>query len=229
MIRRPPRSTLSSSSAASDVYKRQYQRRVRGSASPSKGGNQRPATVSIMGRAAIGTSFREDKTARKVTLSKRKKGLYKKSQELAQLCGVEIAIICVGQFSKPSAFVASPSGEKDDIASVSRVCQVYSEAMAGKAPGIALGEPSPMLNELQTLRSMCGSLQGELNSLRAEETKPQTALTEEIARLRVLCGSLQSEVSALRNSSSQPETEEAEFEMAADRLAMLTTARPRLE
>eukprot|EP00658_Telonema_sp_P-2_P005171 TRINITY_DN11944_c0_g1_i4.p1 TRINITY_DN11944_c0_g1~~TRINITY_DN11944_c0_g1_i4.p1 ORF type:complete len:926 (-),score=208.82 TRINITY_DN11944_c0_g1_i4:264-3041(-) len=31
MIRRPPRSTLSSSSAASDVYKRQYQRRVRGS------------------------------------------------------------------------------------------------------------------------------------------------------------------------------------------------------
>eukprot|EP00658_Telonema_sp_P-2_P040073 TRINITY_DN28675_c0_g1_i2.p1 TRINITY_DN28675_c0_g1~~TRINITY_DN28675_c0_g1_i2.p1 ORF type:complete len:288 (-),score=107.55 TRINITY_DN28675_c0_g1_i2:82-945(-) len=32
MIRRPPRSTLSSSSAASDVYKRQYQRRVRGAA-----------------------------------------------------------------------------------------------------------------------------------------------------------------------------------------------------
>eukprot|EP00656_Telonema_subtile_P044476 TRINITY_DN50731_c0_g1_i2.p1 TRINITY_DN50731_c0_g1~~TRINITY_DN50731_c0_g1_i2.p1 ORF type:complete len:422 (-),score=83.95 TRINITY_DN50731_c0_g1_i2:51-1316(-) len=30
MRRRPPRSTLSSSSAASDVYKRQYQRRVRG-------------------------------------------------------------------------------------------------------------------------------------------------------------------------------------------------------
>eukprot|EP00658_Telonema_sp_P-2_P032288 TRINITY_DN23948_c0_g1_i3.p1 TRINITY_DN23948_c0_g1~~TRINITY_DN23948_c0_g1_i3.p1 ORF type:complete len:476 (+),score=103.86 TRINITY_DN23948_c0_g1_i3:71-1498(+) len=35
MIRRPPRSTLSSSSAASDVYKRQYQRRVRGV--PQKG------------------------------------------------------------------------------------------------------------------------------------------------------------------------------------------------
>eukprot|EP00656_Telonema_subtile_P051584 TRINITY_DN697_c0_g1_i1.p1 TRINITY_DN697_c0_g1~~TRINITY_DN697_c0_g1_i1.p1 ORF type:complete len:288 (-),score=56.78 TRINITY_DN697_c0_g1_i1:70-933(-) len=33
MIRRPPRSTLSSSSAASDVYKRQYQRRVRGAQS----------------------------------------------------------------------------------------------------------------------------------------------------------------------------------------------------
>eukprot|EP00656_Telonema_subtile_P002384 TRINITY_DN11050_c0_g1_i3.p1 TRINITY_DN11050_c0_g1~~TRINITY_DN11050_c0_g1_i3.p1 ORF type:complete len:120 (+),score=18.40 TRINITY_DN11050_c0_g1_i3:89-448(+) len=34
MIRRPPRSTLSSSSAASDVYKRQYQRRVRDTGTP---------------------------------------------------------------------------------------------------------------------------------------------------------------------------------------------------
>eukprot|EP00658_Telonema_sp_P-2_P039228 TRINITY_DN28061_c0_g1_i3.p1 TRINITY_DN28061_c0_g1~~TRINITY_DN28061_c0_g1_i3.p1 ORF type:complete len:106 (-),score=30.76 TRINITY_DN28061_c0_g1_i3:550-867(-) len=38
MIRRPPRSTLSSSSAASDVYKRQYQRRVRGSLIPMLAG-----------------------------------------------------------------------------------------------------------------------------------------------------------------------------------------------
>eukprot|EP00656_Telonema_subtile_P012273 TRINITY_DN16178_c0_g1_i2.p1 TRINITY_DN16178_c0_g1~~TRINITY_DN16178_c0_g1_i2.p1 ORF type:complete len:217 (+),score=45.16 TRINITY_DN16178_c0_g1_i2:3-653(+) len=35
IIRLPPRSTLSSSSAASDVYKRQYQRRVRGLAAMS--------------------------------------------------------------------------------------------------------------------------------------------------------------------------------------------------
>eukprot|EP00658_Telonema_sp_P-2_P078006 TRINITY_DN720_c0_g1_i1.p1 TRINITY_DN720_c0_g1~~TRINITY_DN720_c0_g1_i1.p1 ORF type:complete len:649 (-),score=137.05 TRINITY_DN720_c0_g1_i1:63-2009(-) len=35
MVRRPPRSPLSSSSAASDVYKRQYQRRVRGLATVS--------------------------------------------------------------------------------------------------------------------------------------------------------------------------------------------------
>ena len=76
-----------------------------------------------MGRAAIGTAFREDKTARKVTLSKRKKGIYKKCQELAQvrtcdcycrhhgcathswrlsqLCAVEIAVMCVGQAPLP--------------------------------------------------------------------------------------------------------------------------------
>eukprot|EP00656_Telonema_subtile_P000660 TRINITY_DN10304_c0_g1_i1.p1 TRINITY_DN10304_c0_g1~~TRINITY_DN10304_c0_g1_i1.p1 ORF type:complete len:187 (+),score=33.53 TRINITY_DN10304_c0_g1_i1:42-602(+) len=42
MTRRPPRSTLSSSSAASDVYKRQYQRRVRGSAV-----DRRPCSVLV--------------------------------------------------------------------------------------------------------------------------------------------------------------------------------------
>eukprot|EP00658_Telonema_sp_P-2_P015262 TRINITY_DN1586_c0_g1_i2.p1 TRINITY_DN1586_c0_g1~~TRINITY_DN1586_c0_g1_i2.p1 ORF type:complete len:357 (+),score=67.24 TRINITY_DN1586_c0_g1_i2:126-1196(+) len=40
MIRRPPRSTLSSSSAASDVYKRQYQRRVRGTTHNTMGCSQ---------------------------------------------------------------------------------------------------------------------------------------------------------------------------------------------
>src|SRR5674536_73045 len=39
MIRRPPRSTLSSSSAASDVYKRQPRRRVR--CRPGRAGEQR--------------------------------------------------------------------------------------------------------------------------------------------------------------------------------------------
>eukprot|EP00658_Telonema_sp_P-2_P039534 TRINITY_DN28270_c0_g2_i2.p1 TRINITY_DN28270_c0_g2~~TRINITY_DN28270_c0_g2_i2.p1 ORF type:complete len:1120 (-),score=319.90 TRINITY_DN28270_c0_g2_i2:60-3419(-) len=41
MIRRPPRSTLSSSSAASDVYKRQYQRRVRGTQNRNMDGSHR--------------------------------------------------------------------------------------------------------------------------------------------------------------------------------------------
>eukprot|EP00657_Telonema_sp_P-1_P008436 TRINITY_DN29609_c0_g1_i2.p1 TRINITY_DN29609_c0_g1~~TRINITY_DN29609_c0_g1_i2.p1 ORF type:complete len:124 (-),score=32.38 TRINITY_DN29609_c0_g1_i2:20-391(-) len=39
MIRRPPRSTQSRSSAASDVYKRQYQRRVREVTFTSRGEN----------------------------------------------------------------------------------------------------------------------------------------------------------------------------------------------
>eukprot|EP00658_Telonema_sp_P-2_P031675 TRINITY_DN2364_c0_g1_i18.p1 TRINITY_DN2364_c0_g1~~TRINITY_DN2364_c0_g1_i18.p1 ORF type:complete len:353 (+),score=82.77 TRINITY_DN2364_c0_g1_i18:101-1159(+) len=44
MIRRPPRSTLSSSSAASDVYKRQYQRRVR-EVAPTNMLHHHPTTV----------------------------------------------------------------------------------------------------------------------------------------------------------------------------------------
>eukprot|EP00658_Telonema_sp_P-2_P054038 TRINITY_DN4287_c0_g1_i6.p1 TRINITY_DN4287_c0_g1~~TRINITY_DN4287_c0_g1_i6.p1 ORF type:complete len:139 (-),score=8.11 TRINITY_DN4287_c0_g1_i6:252-668(-) len=49
MIRRPPRSTLSSSSAASDVYKRQYQRRVRGPLLE----NHAPETTAVVLRACL--------------------------------------------------------------------------------------------------------------------------------------------------------------------------------
>eukprot|EP00658_Telonema_sp_P-2_P014505 TRINITY_DN1550_c0_g1_i2.p1 TRINITY_DN1550_c0_g1~~TRINITY_DN1550_c0_g1_i2.p1 ORF type:complete len:184 (+),score=36.17 TRINITY_DN1550_c0_g1_i2:201-752(+) len=181
-----------------------------------------------MGRAAIGTAFREDKTARKVTLSKRKKGLYKKSQELAQLCGVEIAIICVGPYSKPSIFVASPAGEREDIEAVSRVCQAYSDAMAGKGPGVAMKEPSPLTTELIQLRGHCASLQQEVATLRAHENKPESARTEEIRRLRLLCSSLQQEVASLGGQSEvqQPDAETAELAMAADRLAVFASAQP---
>eukprot|EP00656_Telonema_subtile_P011440 TRINITY_DN1566_c0_g1_i1.p1 TRINITY_DN1566_c0_g1~~TRINITY_DN1566_c0_g1_i1.p1 ORF type:complete len:575 (+),score=48.68 TRINITY_DN1566_c0_g1_i1:18-1742(+) len=51
MIRRPPRSPLSSSSAASDVYKRQYQRRVRGVRDDE--GSRREAGDFAMRRASI--------------------------------------------------------------------------------------------------------------------------------------------------------------------------------
>src|SRR5664280_2470442 len=66
MIRRPPRSTLSSSSAASDVYKRQYA--FLASREPAKRGRvrrdechqiqdlRRPATVGSRRRAASGDS-----------------------------------------------------------------------------------------------------------------------------------------------------------------------------
>eukprot|EP00658_Telonema_sp_P-2_P071327 TRINITY_DN605_c0_g1_i5.p1 TRINITY_DN605_c0_g1~~TRINITY_DN605_c0_g1_i5.p1 ORF type:complete len:170 (-),score=34.98 TRINITY_DN605_c0_g1_i5:61-570(-) len=51
MIRRPPRSTLSSSSAASDVYKRQYQRRVRGLSDGGHDGATRRLGVRARARA----------------------------------------------------------------------------------------------------------------------------------------------------------------------------------
>eukprot|EP00658_Telonema_sp_P-2_P014502 TRINITY_DN1550_c0_g1_i15.p1 TRINITY_DN1550_c0_g1~~TRINITY_DN1550_c0_g1_i15.p1 ORF type:complete len:162 (+),score=36.79 TRINITY_DN1550_c0_g1_i15:129-614(+) len=153
---------------------------------------------------------------------------YKKSQELAQLCGVEIAIICVGPYSKPSIFVASPAGEREDIEAVSRVCQAYSDAMAGKGPGVAMKEPSPLTTELIQLRGHCASLQQEVATLRAHENKPESARTEEIRRLRLLCSSLQQEVASLGGQSEvqQPDAETAELAMAADRLAVFASAQP---
>jgi hypothetical protein len=161
-----------------------------------------------MGRAAIGTAFREDKTARKVTLSKRKKGLYKKSQELAQLCGVDIAIICVGQFSKPSIFVASPSGEKDDIGSVAQVCQRYTEAMAGKGPGVSIGErPQHDGLHLSTESSQICNRNGKVpEASQFASQQLGSELGSEVHELRSLCGSLQEELAHLRSKEQKPQT-----------------------
>ena len=106
-----------------------------------------------MCRAAIGTDFREDKTARKVTLSKRKKGIYKKCLELASLCGVEIAIICVGDYCKPSSYVATPDGEQTDLPSAFRVVQRFSDAIGSQMPvAQALQAGNNAVQELEALR-----------------------------------------------------------------------------
>eukprot|EP00656_Telonema_subtile_P057175 TRINITY_DN9346_c0_g1_i1.p1 TRINITY_DN9346_c0_g1~~TRINITY_DN9346_c0_g1_i1.p1 ORF type:complete len:283 (-),score=47.64 TRINITY_DN9346_c0_g1_i1:358-1206(-) len=130
-----------------------YQRRVRGN--PSAG----------MGRAAIGTAFREDKTARKVTLSKRKKGIYKKCQELSSLCGVEISIICVGDYCKPSAYVATPDGPQEDLASTYRVVQRFSDAIGAQMPMSSGVAPSDS-QEVENLRMRCRAMEDELQQLR---------------------------------------------------------------
>ena len=65
--------------------------------------------------------YRTDDQARRVTLCKRKKGLYKKAEELAQLCGIEVAMVIVGDGCKPAQMVATGSGNYHDIASTYRV------------------------------------------------------------------------------------------------------------
>merc|ERR1712166_809016 len=73
-----------------------------------------------MGRTRIPMEYRTDDQARRVTLCKRKKGLYKKAEELAQLCGIEVAMVIVGDGCKPAQMVATGSGNYHDIASTYR-------------------------------------------------------------------------------------------------------------
>merc|ERR1712159_852886 len=50
-----------------------------------------------MGRRKIDITYLTDDRVRKVTFCKRKGGLFKKAEDLSKLCGVEVAVIIVGE------------------------------------------------------------------------------------------------------------------------------------
>jgi len=117
-----------------------------------------------------------------VTLSKRKKGIYKKCQELSSLCGVEIAIICVGDYCKPSAYVATPDGPQEDLASTYRVVQRFSDAIGAQMP-MKGGQPCHTAEadrELESLRSRYRAMEIELSQMR---TLAQIAAPEQVAQI----------------------------------------------
>lgn len=74
----------------------------------------------------IPMEYRTDDQARRITLCKRKKGLCKKAEELAQLCGIQVAVCIVGDGCKPAQMVATGSGAYHDIASCHQVMTEYS-------------------------------------------------------------------------------------------------------
>jgi len=122
-----------------------------------------------MGRVKIPMAYRTDDRARRVTLCKRKKGLYKKAEELAKLCGVEVSVVIVGDSCKPSQLVATGHANYTDLPSTYRVLTRYSELVAGfgdlnTPPEIAQAIPT-MENkekELEKQRRVIEQLRNEL-------------------------------------------------------------------
>merc|ERR1711975_202273 len=55
-----------------------------------------PSPLRTMGRRKIDIAYLTDDRVRKVTFCKRKGGLFKKADDLSKLCGVEVAVIIVG-------------------------------------------------------------------------------------------------------------------------------------
>lgn len=84
-----------------------------------------------MGRVKIPMEYRTDPAARRVTLCKRKRGLYKKAEEIAKLCGVEVCVVIVGDTCKPAQYVATGSGEHTDVISTERVLRKYRHMVHG--------------------------------------------------------------------------------------------------
>lgn len=78
------------------------------------------------GRCKLPLDYRTEDPKRRVTLCKRKQGLYKKAEELAKLCGVEIAVIIIGDNCNPSHIVATGSNIYNDMPNLHRVTRNYS-------------------------------------------------------------------------------------------------------
>merc|ERR1711898_61843 len=52
--------------------------------------------TTTMGRRKIDIAYLTDDRVRKVTFCKRKGGLFKKADDLSKLCGVEVAVVIIG-------------------------------------------------------------------------------------------------------------------------------------
>jgi len=134
-----------------------------------------------MGRVKIPLHYRTDSNARRVTLCKRKKGLYKKAEEIAKLCGVEVAVVIVGDTCKPSQYVATGSAEYQDLPSTYRVLSKYSKAVRMEggldSPAEALGAVETMENQqrqLETQRREIEELTRRLEALQQNLALNQT-------------------------------------------------------
>merc|ERR1712166_8857 len=146
-----------------------------------------------MGRTRIPMEYRTDDQARRVTLCKRKKGLYKKAEELAQLCGIEVAMVIVGDGCKPAQMVATGSGNYHDIASTYRVMTRYTQLVKGQpieTPVAAMDSRETLIQqqkELERQRREIEQLRRQLEEVRGgmfEAPREDEEGAEEIARPR---------------------------------------------
>merc|ERR1711865_1073328 len=146
-----------------------------------------------MGRTRIPMEYRTDDQARRVTLCKRKKGLYKKAEELAQLCGIEVAMVIVGDGCKPAQMVATGSGNYHDIASTYRVMNRYTQLVKGQpieTPVAAMDSRETLIQqqkELERQRREIEQLRRQLEEVRGgmfEAPREDEEGAEEIARPR---------------------------------------------
>merc|ERR1711970_21922 len=78
-----------------------------------------PHRTHTMGRRKIDITYLQDDRVRKVTFCKRKGGLFKKAEDLAKLCGVEVAVIIVQENQQKTCQFASTD--------IDRVIQHYKE------------------------------------------------------------------------------------------------------
>jgi len=137
-----------------------------------------------MGRRKIDIAYITDDRVRKVTFCKRKGGLFKKAEDLSKLCGVEIAVVIVGD-KKTSEFASTD---------IDRILTRYKELQSG-APTDELSETSRLWAQLESQRRELESLTRELT---AERRKVEELRTNSIQNMtaRPMEGAAETTVSA---------------------------------
>merc|ERR1711907_721937 len=104
-----------------------------------------------MGRRKIDIAYLTDDRVRKVTFCKRKGGLFKKADDLSKLCGVEVAVIIVGD--KKTCEYASTD--------MNRIIERYRDMQSG-GTGEDTSETSRLWEQLETQRRELEALTREL-------------------------------------------------------------------
>merc|ERR1712188_67591 len=110
-----------------------------------------PQLRTTMGRRKIDIAYLTDDRVRKVTFCKRKGGLFKKADDLSKLCGVEVAVIIVGD--KKTCEYASTD--------MNRILDRYRDMQAG-GTGEDTSETSRLWEQLETQRRELEALTREL-------------------------------------------------------------------
>merc|ERR1712022_43218 len=110
-----------------------------------------PSPLRTMGRRKIDIAYLTDDRVRKVTFCKRKGGLFKKADDLSKLCGVEVAVIIVGD--KKTCEYASTD--------MNRIMDRYKDMQAG-GTGEDTSETSRLWELLEAQRRELEALTREL-------------------------------------------------------------------
>merc|ERR1711998_118030 len=131
-----------------------------------------------MGRRKIDITYLQDDRVRKVTFCKRKGGLFKKAEDLAKLCGVEVAVIIVQENQQKTCQFASTN--------IDRVVQRYkelnhSDAIAPAAP-ITTAQVDELYRKLEMIRR---ELEEAQRQLLQERKKVEAFVGQDVQMLTV--------------------------------------------
>ncbi|NP_001388783.1 MADS-box transcription factor 30 [Zea mays] len=132
-----------------------------------------------MGRGKVEMRRVENRVSRQVTFSKRRKGLLKKADELAVLCGVDVGVVVFSERGKLFEY-SSPTSLVDlirryEAATSTRLLHQDARCCTDHQSD---HQQQQMAAEISQLRSECEQLEASLNAYTGEDLSSVTSVVE---------------------------------------------------